>query len=102
MAMVTRLVAEKPVVIFSKSTCCMSHTVKTLIYSFGANPTVYEIDEHPNGQQIETELKALGCKTKVPVIFIGQELIGGPNEIMTLHIKGKLVKLLKKANAIWV
>ena len=102
MATVTRLVAEKPVVIFSKNSCCMSHTIKTLIYSFGANPTVYELDEHPNGPQLEKELKALGHKTSVPAVYIGQELIGGPNEIMTLHLKGKLVQLLKKANAIWV
>ncbi|GKD65481.1 monothiol glutaredoxin-S2-like protein [Tanacetum coccineum] len=99
---VTSLVAEKPVVIFSKSSCCMSHTIKTLIYSFGANPTVYELDEHPNGKQLEKELKALGRKPSVPAVYIGQELIGGPNEIMTLHLKGKLVQLLKKANAIWV
>lgn len=102
MTMVTRLGAEMPVVIFSKSFCSISHTIKTLIYGFGANPTVYELDEHPDGQQLETELKELGCKPTVPVVFIGKELIGGSNEIMTLHLKGKLVKKLKKAKAIWI
>ncbi|KAK3041454.1 hypothetical protein RJ639_000431 [Escallonia herrerae] len=102
MATVTRLGAEMPVVIFSKSSCCMCHTIKTLISSFGANPTVYELDELPHGQLMERELRALGCKPSVPAVFIGQELIGGPNEVMSLHLQCKLVPLLKKANAIWL
>ncbi|KAL4588243.1 hypothetical protein LXL04_001125 [Taraxacum kok-saghyz] len=102
MALVSNLGAEKAVVIFSKSSCSMCHTIKTLISSFGANATVYEIDEHPNGQQMERELKALGRRPSVPAVFIGHELISGPNEIMSLQLKGKLVDLLKKANAIWV
>ncbi|CAH1446590.1 unnamed protein product [Lactuca virosa] len=96
MAMVTRVVAEKPVVIFSKTSCCMCHTIKSLINSFGSNPVVYELDEHPNGQQLEDELKALGCKPSVPVVFIGQQLLGGSNEIMSLHLKGELAQLLKR------
>lgn len=102
MALVTSLGAEYPVVIFSKSSCSMSHSIKTLICSFGANPTVYEIDEHPNGQQMERELKGLGRKPSVPAVFIGQELIGGSSEVFSLHLKGKLVPLLLKANAIWL
>ncbi|KAL8236247.1 hypothetical protein R6Q59_017328 [Mikania micrantha] len=95
MTTVTRVVAEKPVVIFSKSSCCMSHAVKTLIYSFGVNPKVYELDEDPNGLKLETELNALGCKPSVPTVFIGQDLIGGANEIMSLHLQGKLAKLMR-------
>ncbi|KAK9055809.1 hypothetical protein SSX86_026894 [Deinandra increscens subsp. villosa] len=95
MATVTRMVAEKPVVIFSKSSCCISHTIKTLIYSFGIDPTVYELDEDPNGQQLERELTALGCKPSVPALFIGQDLIGGATEIVSLHVDGKLAKLLR-------
>ncbi|KAL1825866.1 hypothetical protein ACET3Z_012644 [Daucus carota] len=102
MALVSRMGTEYPVVIFSKSSCSMSHSIKILISSFGANPIVYEIDEHPNGQQMEKELKALGRKPNVPAVFIGQELIGGANEVFSLHLKGKLVPLLKSANAIWV
>ncbi|OMP05318.1 Glutaredoxin [Corchorus capsularis] len=102
MEVVTRLVAERPVVIFSKSSCCMSHTIKTLISSFGANPTVYELDEIQNGQQIERLLQQMGCKPTVPAVFIGQQLIGGPNQIMTLQVKNQLVPLLKRAGAIWI
>nr|GMD52490.1 monothiol glutaredoxin-S2-like [Ipomoea batatas] len=37
----------------------------------------------------------------IPAVYIGEELVGGANEIMALHLKGKLVPLLKKAKAIW-
>ncbi|KAM0027919.1 putative thioredoxin-disulfide reductase [Helianthus debilis subsp. tardiflorus] len=102
MAIVTRLVKDRAVVIFSKSSCCICHSIKTLICSFGANPTVYELDERPDGQQIEKELIALGCTPCVPAVFIGQELVGGSNEIMSLHLKGKLVPMLIKERAIWL
>lgn len=100
---ITRLASDKPVVIFSKSSCCMSHSIKTLISSFGANPTVYELDELPNGHQLEKALLASGGRRQsVPAVFIGEEFVGGANEVMSLHVKGQLVPLLKKAKAIWV
>ncbi|KAK9945512.1 hypothetical protein M0R45_011025 [Rubus argutus] len=77
MDMVARLVNEKPLVIFSKSSCCMSHSIKTFLYDFGANPTVYEVDQMPNGQQIERALAAARGRPSVPAVFIGQQFIGG-------------------------
>ncbi|KMT05945.1 hypothetical protein BVRB_7g164350 [Beta vulgaris subsp. vulgaris] len=99
---VTRLVEEKPVVIFSKSSCCMSHSMKQLISSYGANPTVYELDELPNGREIDRALKKLGCKPGVPAVFIGRKLIGGANDIISLQVQGKLVPALMDAGAIWI
>ncbi|KAB2056760.1 hypothetical protein CXB51_027710 [Gossypium anomalum] len=102
MEAVTRMVADRPVVIFSRTTCCMSHTIKTLISGFGANPTVYELDEIQDGQQVERALQQMGCKPSVPAVFIGQQLIGGPNQIMTLQVKNQLVPMLMRAGAIWI
>ncbi|GMP99985.1 hypothetical protein CsSME_00047250 [Camellia sinensis var. sinensis] len=102
MAMVSALGAENSVVIFSKSSCCICHTIQTLIYGFGASPAIYELDELPNGRQLERELLSLGCRPSIPAMFIGGELVGGSNEVMSLHIRGKLVQLLKNAKAIFV
>ncbi|KHN28226.1 Monothiol glutaredoxin-S6 [Glycine soja] len=96
------MVAEKPVVIFSKSTCCLSHSMTSLIRSFGANPTVHELDEMANGQQIESALLHMGCQPSVPAVFIGQRFIGGSKKIMSLHVRNELVPLLKNAGAIWI
>ncbi|GFY98739.1 thioredoxin superfamily protein [Actinidia rufa] len=98
MAKVMSLAAQSPVAIFSKSNCCICYTIKTLIYRFGANPAIYELDEFPNGQELEREILALGRRP----VFIGREFVGGSNEIMSLHLKGELVKKLRKAKAIFM
>ncbi|KAH7578408.1 hypothetical protein JRO89_XS01G0377800 [Xanthoceras sorbifolium] len=102
MDMVSSLVAEKPVVIFSRTSCSMSHAIKTLILNFGANPTIYELDEIANGQQIERELVQLGCQPSVPAVFIGQQFIGGAKQVMSLQVQNQLVQLLRRAGAIWI
>ncbi|MED6206583.1 hypothetical protein PIB30_028302 [Stylosanthes scabra] len=98
----TMLTAEKPVVIFSKSTCCMSHTVKALINGFGANPAMIELDKLPNGQQVERALVQLGSRPGVPAVFIGQQFIGGADELISLNVQNKLAQLLLKAKAIFI
>ncbi|XP_026383117.1 monothiol glutaredoxin-S3-like [Papaver somniferum] len=103
MERVTRLASQRAIVIFSKSTCCMSHTIKTLFYDLGVNPTVHELDEEPGaGKEIEKALISLGCNPSVPAIFIGGKLVGGVSEVMTLHLSCSLVPLLKQAGAIWL
>ncbi|GMI69397.1 hypothetical protein like AT1G03020 [Hibiscus trionum] len=102
MDVVASMVADRPVVIFSRTTCCMSHTIKTLIGGFGANPTVYELDEIPNGKQVERALQQMGCNPSVPAVFIGQQLIGGANQVMSLQLRNQLAPLLIRAGAIWI
>ncbi|KAL5561542.1 hypothetical protein UlMin_031289 [Ulmus minor] len=88
---IASLVGERPVAIFSRSSCCISHSIKTLFYNFGANPTIYELDEIPNGHQIG-----------VPVVCIGHKLMGGTTAVMSLHVHSQLVPMLIRARAIWV
>ncbi|CAI9765885.1 unnamed protein product [Fraxinus pennsylvanica] len=102
MERVNKMVAEKPVVIFSKSSCCMSHTIKSLFNDFGVSPAVYELDEIPRGGDIEQVLLRLGCNPAVPAVFIGGEFVGGDNEIMSLHLRQSLKPMLKRAGALWV
>ncbi|XP_058754186.1 protein MAIN-LIKE 2-like [Vicia villosa] len=77
MERVNKMVSERPMVIFSKSSCCMSHTIKTLFCDFGVNPAVYELDEISRGREIEQALSRLGSS---PSVFIGGELVGGANQ----------------------
>ncbi|KAL8192141.1 hypothetical protein R6Q57_028003 [Mikania cordata] len=102
MSTVKRLVADNPLVIFSKASCSISHSIKTLIRNFGANPTVYELDEITNGELVEAELLGLGCSPSVPVVYIGKKMVGGANEVMSLNMRNQLKPLLIKANAIWL
>ncbi|KAG8370007.1 hypothetical protein BUALT_Bualt14G0072800 [Buddleja alternifolia] len=102
MEMVSKMVSEKPLVIFSETSCCISYTIKSLFNDFGVNPTVYELDKIPRGRDIEQALLRLGCNPSVPAVFIGGEFVGAANEIMSLHLKRSLKPMLKKAGAMWV
>ncbi|KAB1214039.1 Monothiol glutaredoxin-S4 [Morella rubra] len=102
MERVTKMVSERPVVIFSKSSCCICHSIKTLFNDFGVNPAVYELDEIPRGKDIEQALARLGCSPSVPAVFIGGELVGGTNEVMSLHLSRSLKPMLKRVGALWV
>ncbi|XP_028751578.1 monothiol glutaredoxin-S2-like [Neltuma alba] len=86
MESVRNMASERPVVIFSKSSCCMCHTIKTLFSDFGVNPMVHELDEMPAGREVEQALLRLGCSPAVPAVFIDGELVGGANEVMSLHL----------------
>jgi glutaredoxin 3 len=102
MDVVNAMIQEKPVVIFSKSSCCMSHSIESLIRGFGANPTIYQLDQLPNGHQIERALVQLGFRQSVPVVFIGQKLVGNERQVMSPHVRNQLVPLLIQAGAIWI
>ncbi|KAK1420384.1 hypothetical protein QVD17_21932 [Tagetes erecta] len=102
MSTVKRLVADKPLVIFSKASCSISHSIKSLIRNFGANPTIYELDEISNGELVERELIEMGCSPSVPVVYIGNKLVGGATEVMRLNMRGGLKPMLIEANAIWL
>ncbi|CAF2308763.1 hypothetical protein BRARA_J00153 [Brassica rapa] len=102
MEKISNLLEDKPVVIFSKTSCCMSHTIKSLISGYGANSTVYELDEMSNGPEIERALVELGCKPTVPAVFIGQQLTGGASQLMSLQVRNQLGSLLRRAGAIWI
>ena len=102
MDVIKHLVDDKPLLIFSKSSCCVSHYMKQLIQSYGANLTVYELDEIPKGQEIEKALQTMGNKPSVPAVFIGQQFVGEPNEVLSLHVQGKLVPMMMNARAIWI
>ncbi|KAL9235795.1 hypothetical protein vseg_010530 [Gypsophila vaccaria] len=102
MEVVNCLVEQKPLVIFTKSSCCMSHSVQQLISSYGANATVYQLDKLPNGQEIEKALQRLGLSPSVPAVFIGQQFVGGAKEIISMQVQGRLTSMLMEAGAIWV
>ncbi|WCJ21405.1 Glutaredoxin family protein [Euphorbia peplus] len=95
MEKVMGLASEKGVVIFSKSSCCMCYAVKKLFQGIGVDPLVYDIDQDPEGREMERVLIRLGCTAPVPAVFIGGKLMGSTNEIMSLHLSGTLIQMLK-------
>ncbi|KAL5791735.1 hypothetical protein ACOSP7_000329 [Xanthoceras sorbifolium] len=92
---VMKLASEKGVVLFSKSSCCLSYAVHILFQELGVNPLVYEIDQDPEGREIEKALMRMGCNAPIPAVFIAGRLVGSTNEVMSLHLSGALTPLLK-------
>jgi len=100
---VSRLSTEKAVVIFTTSQCPMCHTVTSLFSELAVCAAVHELDKDPRGREMERELaRRLGRAPPVPAIFIGGKLVGTTDKIMSLHLAGKLVPMLKGAGAIWL
>ncbi|XP_068658084.1 glutaredoxin-C1-like [Aristolochia californica] len=95
------MASQHPVLIFSLTSCCMCHAVKSLFFELGTNPAVHELDEDPNGREIETVLiKLMGKRPAVPVIFIGGQLVGTTDRVMSLHLGGSLIPMLRQARAL--
>uniref|UniRef100_A0ACD5Y025 Uncharacterized protein n=1 Tax=Avena sativa TaxID=4498 RepID=A0ACD5Y025_AVESA len=100
---VMKLASERAVVIFTLSSCCMCHTVERLFSDLGVNALVHELDQDPRGKDMERALlKMLGKGPSVPVVFIGGKLVGGTNKVMSLHLSGELVSMLRNAGALWL
>ncbi|XP_010243568.1 PREDICTED: monothiol glutaredoxin-S10-like [Nelumbo nucifera] len=99
---VTKLASQSAAVVFSKSSCCMSHVIKRFFYELGVNPAIHELDEEYRGREMEMALLKLGCNPAVPAVFIGGKFIGSTQKVMALHINGSLIPLLKEAGAIWL
>ncbi|KAJ4749976.1 Glutaredoxin family protein [Rhynchospora pubera] len=103
MDQVMSLASKRAVVIFSASTCCMCHTVKTLFSQMGVNAAVYELDKEPWGGEMASALmQILGRRSPTPAVFIAGRAIGTTETVMTLHLTGKLVPLLRDAGALWL
>ncbi|RRT35210.1 hypothetical protein B296_00058446 [Ensete ventricosum] len=99
---VRKLVSQRAVVVFSISSCCICHTVKSLLHDLGVNAAVHELDEEPRGREMEKALAVLVRRNPVvPLVFIGGKLVGSTDRIMSLHLGGKLVPLLHEAGALW-
>ncbi|XAR57119.1 Thioredoxin-disulfide reductase [Bertholletia excelsa] len=104
MERVSSLVADRPVVVFSRSSSSTCHSVTVLFSEFGVNATVHDLDQMPRGvgREIEQALAQSGCSPPLPAVFISGELVGGVNEVNSLHLRQALKPMLKRAGALWV
>ncbi|KAF9669368.1 hypothetical protein SADUNF_Sadunf14G0100400 [Salix dunnii] len=95
------LASKNAAVIFTKSSCCMCHSIKTLFYELGASPAIHELDREVNGKEMEWALRGLGCNPTVPAVFIGGKWVGSAKDVLSLHLDGSLKQMLMEAKAIW-
>ncbi|KAK4747027.1 hypothetical protein SAY87_026064 [Trapa incisa] len=103
---IQRLISEHPVIIFSRSACCMCHAMKKLLATIGVNPTVIELDDDEIGAlpvpPDPTSPHAVPRSSLPPAVFIGGSWVGGLESLVALHLSGHLVPKLVEIGALWV
>ncbi|XP_021635397.2 glutaredoxin-C6 [Hevea brasiliensis] len=103
---IQRLISEHPVIIFSRSSCCMCHVMKKLLANIGVHPTVIELDDHeisalpPSPPPSDHDSEA--PRSLAPALFIGGTCVGGLESLVALHLSGHLVPKLVEVGALWV
>ncbi|CAA2979228.1 glutaredoxin-C6-like [Olea europaea subsp. europaea] len=94
---IQRLISENPVIIFSRSSCCMCHVMKRLLSAIGMHPTVIELEEDEIGALNNHEVAASTTDRRdggAPALYIGGVLVGGLESLVALHLSGHLVPKL--------
>ena len=81
-----------PVEIYTTRWCPYCHAAKALLARKGVAFTEIDVDGKPELRQAMT-LRA-GGRTSVPQIFIGEQHVGGSDDIHALDARGELDKLL--------
>ncbi|EXJ81237.1 glutaredoxin 3 [Capronia epimyces CBS 606.96] len=93
-----QIIAQNPVVVFSKSYCPYCRATKSLLSEKHAKYYLLELDEVDDGAAIQDALEEITGQRSVPNIFIAQKHIGGNSDLQAK--KGELDGLLKSAGAI--
>lgn len=95
---IQRLIFESPVIIFTKSSCCMCHVMKRLLCAVGVHPTVIELEEHETGSLAGAGAgTGTGTGEVLPLVFVGGTRVGGLESLVALHLSGQLVPNLVEA-----
>lgn len=97
---IRRLISEHPVIIFSRTSCCMCHVMKKLLATIGVHPTVIELDDDEIDALASCSSATVPAAT--PSVFIGGAFVGGLESLVALHLSGHLVPKLVEVGALWV
>ncbi|KAL2236008.1 UNVERIFIED_CONTAM: Glutaredoxin-C6 [Sesamum indicum] len=98
---IQRLISENPVIIFSRSSCCMCHVMKRLLSTIGVHPTVIELEEDEMSELKARNANANGGGASVsPALYIGGACVGGLESLVALHLSNNLVPMLVEVGAL--
>ena len=105
-----RIVEGSVVVIVGRRGCCMSYVAKKLLQELRANPTMCEVSEGFADKMTLMDkiakIRSGDDRTLVPpmfpLVFIRGKLVGGLDKLITIHISGELIPMLKIAGALWL
>lgn len=82
----------KEVTIYSSATCGFCYRAKALLDSKGVNYNEISVD---GDQQARVEMMQASGRRTVPQIWIGQQHVGGCDELYDLERRGELEPMLQ-------
>ena len=88
----------------------MSYITQTLLQGLRTNPTMCKISKRFAEKMtlMDKVAKILNKDDRTlvapvfPLVFIGGKLVGDLDSLITIHISGELVPMLKIADALWL
>lgn len=90
------MLSSNPVLLISATYCTFCTRLKALLVELRVKFVVLEINVMPNGRGVFEEVVYRSQCHSVPQVFIRSEYVGGYDDIITLHHKGELMKLIQK------
>jgi len=89
-------IADNTVAMFAKTYCGYCRRAKNLLQSEypEAQVKIVQLDTRDDGRDIQRYLEEKTGQYTVPNIFIHQRHIGGCDELLSLHSRGKLAHLV--------
>ncbi|KAK4355708.1 hypothetical protein RND71_024679 [Anisodus tanguticus] len=98
---IRELASKRAAVIFTKSSCCMCHSIKALFYEMDQDSRGIEMAVTSSTATRKYGVLHLGCNPCVPAIFIGGQFVGSAKDVISLHVDGSLKEMFINAKAIW-
>lgn len=82
------------VTIYTTSVCPFCVAVKRLLDNLGIQFSEVRLDRQP-GLRVRLAEENDGWRT-VPMVFVGDQMIGGFSEVKSLHKQGKLLSMINR------
>ncbi|KAI9727540.1 MAG: hypothetical protein M1828_006482 [Chrysothrix sp. TS-e1954] len=92
-SILAEILARAPVTVFSKSYCPHSAKAKKILldaHTISPAPYVVELDQHPQGQELQSLLQKITGRRTVPNVLVNGKTIGGGDEMELLWKNGEL------------
>merc|ERR1712215_8326 len=84
------------VMMFSKSTCPFCVKIKQLFDSLNIKYEVLELDQIPDGSDVQAALAERSGQRTVPNVFINGKHVGGCDDTLKLHAENKLLQMVQE------
>ncbi|KAK9727979.1 Glutaredoxin [Basidiobolus ranarum] len=92
--LVKKYIEDNVVMVFSKSYCPYCKKVKEALSKAYPNFTAIELDQLPDGSDIQATLLELSGQRTVPNIYIKGNHLGGCDDLLKAVDSGKLTEML--------